>query len=183
MIGALAVSSLASAEDPKNLPIDRPKDAQVLFEVDSPASKLVPFAAKLMTGDHDFFSPAPKKIPIHTWLGTVNIDCKELADLLRPIKELHIAAFTEDPKDGPIGHYEQEFTEQGMHRVAVIGGDDALLLMRDPSAKGRYVAVMQQGNRVTVVRTDGMPDLGVLGQVALEKLTEAAARVRDKIHL
>lgn len=181
MIGALAGSS--AAQDPKNLPIDRPKGAHVLFEVDSPAEKLVPFAAKLMSGDHSFFGPAPQKIAIHTLLGTINVDVKDLADLLRPIKELHILAFTDDPRDGSVGHYEQEFSEEGMRRIAVIGGENALLLMREPNSSGRYAAVMQQGNRITVVRTDGMPDLGVLGQLALEKLTEAANRVREKVHL
>jgi hypothetical protein len=178
-----AIFGIASAQDrPTQLPIDLPKDAQVNFEVDAPASELVPFIALLLSGQAaDPTSAGPKTIEVKTGLGTINIDTKDLADLLRPIKELHLVSYTGAAKDSAIAHYEQEFSERGMRRVASVGGSSSVLVMRENGSSGRYLAVMEQGKRVTVVRTDGMPDLGTLGQFAIEKLAEAGQRVKHKL--
>jgi hypothetical protein len=179
MIGFVVAAGVGGAQDHSgHLPIDLPKDAKVNFEVDAPASELVPFIAQMFSGDSGDPGASNKTIAIKTGLGTINVDSKDLADLLRPIKELHAVSFSGDSKDSAITHYEREFSEQGMHRVATVGGSSAVLVMREDGSRGRYVAVMEQGKRVTVVRTDGMPDLGTLGQLAIEKLTEAGQRAK-----
>ncbi len=175
---------LGAQEHSGHLPIDLPKDAQINFDVDAPAKELIPFIAQMMSGEgFDPTAGASRTIAIKTGLGTVNVDTKDLAALLSPIRELHAVSYSGDGKDHALEHYQHEFSEHGMTRLASIGGSSSVLIMREDGPSGRYLAVMEQGKRVTVVRTDGMPDLGVLGQLALEKLTEAGQKVKHRLKI
>jgi hypothetical protein len=181
MLSAMAAGSAMGQDHRGQLPIDVPKDADVAFEVDAPASELVPFIAQLFSSDNGIPGAGSKNISIKTSLGTINLQSKDLADLLRPIKELHAVSFDGDEKDSALDHYEREFAALGMHRVVSVGGASDVLVMREGNNRGRFLAVMEKGRRVTVVRTDGMPDLGTLGQLALEKLAEAGQRAKHRV--
>jgi len=166
------------------LPIDLPKDAHVNFEVDAPASELVPFVGLLLaSGGNGGSDLNSKTIDIKTFLGTIHLQQKDLVEFLKPIRELHLVSFNGDSKDSAIDHYEHEFSRRGMKRVANVGGSNSVLVMRQEGEDGRYLAVVAQGNRITVVRTDGLPDLGSLGQLALEKLTEAGGKIKNHLKL
>jgi len=181
----LTLCGNAQTREPSGqLPIDLPRSAKVEFEADAPASKLVPLMVQLLSPNGFGDSPSgTNSIPIKTPLGSINVDPKDMANLLRPIKELHIVIYTEDRTEHAKLHYLHEFLKQGMKQVTVVSDLDSLLVMREPGVRGRYLAVLEQGNRVTAARTDGLPDLGSLGQFALERLTAAGEKMKRKIKL
>jgi hypothetical protein len=169
-------------EEAKKLPIDLPKDAKVNFDVDAPARELVPFIGMLLSKESfDPTAGTSRSIPFQTPFGTINIATKDLQTLLEPVRELHVISFDGDGKDHAIAHYQQEFSERGMRRIANIIPSDSLLIMKSKLDDGKYLAVLEQGKHVTVVRTDGMPDLGTLGQFALEKLTQSANHLKGAL--
>lgn len=171
-VSALVVSACAAfagaqaPEPPSRLPIEVPHGAEVTFEADAPASEMLPVLSQLFSGGMG--DPTGDKITIKTGLGDIDVSPKDLAPILRPIRELHIVSYSNRGGD-PFRRYGREFEAEGLERVAYGNG---VLVMRRGS--GRYAVVTKRKDKVTVVRTDGMPDLGAATHLVLEEIARAA---------
>ena len=175
--GRLAVAMPPTG--PGHLPIDLPQRAVVEFEVDAPGSELLPVLQQVLGGeDADPLAVAHSdRMKVKTGLGDIEFRTRDVAELLSPIRELHIVTYSgRDLPDDILHHYESEFAEDGLRRDATFGGGDGVLLMHRPGPAGLYAIVLRKRDRVTVIRTDGLPDLGALGSLALKTIGEAAQR-------
>jgi hypothetical protein len=172
-----AFGQVADSAHVSRLPIDVPKSATIEFEADAPGSELMPVITQFLNGDlSDPTSAPPDKIKIKTGFGEIELRAQDVAELLRPIHELHIVIYSGHPMPNTFRHYEEVFTAEGMKKEPLADGAHGVLLMHRPGAAGFYALVSRQKERVTVVRTDGFPELGEVGKVILRSLGDAAQK-------
>ena len=186
LAGCAMVASCASGQTPEfhgHLPIDLPKDAAVNFEADAPASDLVTLLQQTLSGTMgDPSAGGTNKISFKTPLGTLDLDPHDVAELLEPIRELHIVSFSSKDADA-MTHYEHQFGDEGLKKISLPVASDKVLMMKKGGSSGRYAVIYHQGDQVSVVRTEGMPDLGSIGEFALQKLCEAEFRAKHKLKI
>lgn len=165
-----ALIGLALCQDPPSkLPIWTPKDASVDFEVDAPGSELMPLIRHYLSSDTDHAN-----ITVKTGAGDVKLKASDVENILKQIQELHVVAYSGSKETNPIGHHETDLAAEGMRKVARIGGSQEVLVMVRRRSRGQYAFVLKKGGHVTVVRTEGVPDLGELTQVLLEGVASVA---------
>lgn len=179
-LALMCVSSLSAAQVPEGsgkLPIAIPTGATVNFEADAPGSDLLPMIRQLLDAGVIEGGGRPETIVIKTGIGNIEMRPRDIAELLRPVRELHIVSYSL-PKDAedPIRRQETLFGAEGLHRVA---NDNGFLLMRRTG--DHYAVVLHQHDMVTVLRIEGMPNLGVATNVVLRSLAAAAQHAsKDK---
>jgi hypothetical protein len=176
VLAAMATGASAQAppvaDAPSKLPIDVPHGATVNFEADSPGSQLMPVIQQLMDAHVIDTGSRPDTIVLKTGLGDIELRPRDVAALLRPVRELHVVVYTLPSSSAgadPLLRHEEQFTAEGMRRVTNEAG---FLLMR--RSGDRYAAVLRQKDNVTVLRIDGMPDLGAATTIVLRSLATAA---------
>ena len=176
LAGVLAARAQETAS-PSHLPIAVPKDASVDFEVDAPGKELMPLIRHYFGDDTD-----AAKITVKTGAGDVKLKASDIEAMLKQVRELHVVSYSGSKAPELLSFHEAKFATEGMHRVAKIGGAQEMLVMVRRRSQGQYAMVLRHGDQVTVVRTEGVPDLGELTQVLLQGLAGVAQdAIRAKV--
>ena len=143
------------------LPIAAPDGAQALAELDGREGDVLgalkSFLSGVAGGGHAGGGGNP-------FLGVVTDE--QLTALLKNIHHLHAIVFATTAGGDLLPFYEKPFQGEGGHRVAwanAPGGPRVLLEGFDP-APG-FAAVVQMPGELIVVRSDGYPDMQVLGKL------------------
>jgi len=181
----LASPGFAQQEGPHDLPIVVPPNADVAFEADAAGKELAPLVRHFLSGNPNdpTAGMGDGNVVIKSNFGEITLSPKDVERLLEPIRELHVVSYSVPKGDEPFGRHEMEFKGGGMKRLLFVPGDSGFLLMQRRGESGRYAAVIRRKDNITVLRTDGMPDLGEAGRVILKELASAAQRsVLSKKH-
>lgn len=161
------------------LPIPLPPGATVQIEVDGRDSDVLGMVKDLIGGVH--FGPdapngaaatAPAVVVTRPGPPALLSD-GQIALLLQNIHHLHLVSFAPPPArpgqrkgdafDG-LAFYDKPFQAQGGHRTLFYGnGPRVALYDFDPTHS--FAAVVDTGGVVYALRTDGYPDLAVLGKM------------------
>lgn len=185
MLLVLSISALAQLEEPKEeaskLPINVPVGANVDFQVDSAGKDLMPLIRQYLSGDP--LGLGKGDLTVKTPLGTLNLKPEDVEALLGQIREVHAVSYSHSTEPDPLKRYENEWREQGYKRVGPVEAPKGYLLMQRSRAMGEFAFVRQEKGSVTVIKTDGIPDLGDvtrLGLDTLAKAAESAGKKKDK---
>ena len=177
-------TAFAVGQEPTvKLPIPVPKDASVNFEVEGSGSQIVKTVKQMLTGDLPGTStPLVDKISIRTSVGSLDIKIDDLKPLIEKIHALHVVSYNILPHGDPFAHYEKHFVADGLKRVALVPGDNGVLIMRHTGKSDRFGIVVRQKESVVVLRSQGAPGLGDFGRVLIESLTRAVQQAVKSRH-
>lgn len=178
----LAIPALAQREDakeePSKLPINVPTGANVDFQVDSPGKELMPLIRQYLSNDP--LGLGKGDLTVKTPLGTINLKPEDVEALLAPIREVHAVSYSHCTESDPLKRFEYEFREQGYKRIGPAESPKGYLVMQRSRALGEFALVRQDKGSVTVVKTDGLPDLGDITRLGLDTLAKATENAAKK---
>jgi hypothetical protein len=166
-------------EQSRGLPIDIPKEAPINFEAEGQGKQFLGNIKHLLSGNtFDPTAPTQEFLTIKTPLGDINLKFDDLEPILEKFHQLHVVCYTLQPKEEPFSHFEKQFAEDGMQKVASAPGANGVLIMRHRGKYDCYGVVARQKDSVIVLRTEGAPGLGDLGKVIFESL---AHTIQDSV--
>jgi hypothetical protein len=169
-------------DEPSKLPIDVPKHAVVSFEAEGTGKQIFTTVRRLLNGDlQDPTAPSMDKITINTGLGNIDLHVEDMEPVFDKIHQLHIVSYTALPNEDPFKHYEHQFTDAGLKRVALVPGQEGALIMRQNGPTDMYGVVLRHKDNILVLRSDGSPDIRAIGRTLFESLSKAVQQaVKDK---
>lgn len=179
----IGLAVAARQDEPSKLPIDVPKRAEVSFEAEGNGKQIFKTVTRLLNGNmSDPTAPSPVKLTIKTGLGNFDLDADDLGPIFEKINELHIVSYRALPDEDPFKHYERQFGEAGMSRVAFAPGEDGALIMRRNGPADQYGIVVRQKQNVLVLRSEGSPDIRSVGRALFEALSHAVQKAVKEKH-
>jgi len=141
--------------------IKLPDGAQTTLEVDARDDDLLGLIRKLIA---EFDNFDVKSIP-----GLSSQDLQiaphDISALLKNIHRVRVVSFTNPNQADPVAFFEPQWKALGFHRMIYTGGDSTFLVMRGDATQGMAM-LFTSGDETTVVRTDGLLDIPLLGRLA-----------------
>ena len=176
---------LARQDDPPSkLPIDVPKGAMVTFEAEGAGKDFIPIIKRLLADDPtDLKAPPAQKVSVKTPLGDVDLSIDDLTPLIEQVHHLHVVIYSGGAAEDPFKSQEKRLTDAGMKKVTLVPGSNGPLIMRLEGKTEQYGIVVRAKGLVTVLRTEGGPNLGDIGRVAYQTLAQLIQQsAKEKKH-
>ncbi|MDR3688807.1 MAG: hypothetical protein P4L46_05450 [Fimbriimonas sp.] len=182
LLGAVSFACAVQDEGPSKLPIDTPKGATISFEAEGAGKDFIPILKRLLSDDPtDFRSHSNPKVSVKTPLGDLDLSIDDLAPLIEQVHDLHVVIYSGGASEDPFGSQERRLSDAGLKRLTLVPGDNGPLIMRKEGKAEEYGIVLKSKGTITVLRTEGGPNLGDIGKVAYEtlaRLVQQTAKVK-----
>ncbi|MGV3615683.1 MAG: hypothetical protein ACO1SV_10150 [Fimbriimonas sp.] len=165
---AFAISALVPAAwggQASLAPIAVPTEAKVTLEIDARDDDLLAVVKQFLGVEEPGKgqkAPANAAFPIPAHLG---IQMSDITHLLRDIHQVRVVGYNLAGGNS-LEFHEAKLRDEGLRRMVFssTGNQSVLLVMRGDGGGGLGI-YHQQGNSVTVVRTDGMLDMQLVGRL------------------
>jgi len=185
LLSVATTGCLAAQDDPPSkLPIDVPKGALISFEAEGAGKDFVPIIKRLLSDDPtDLRSHPTQRVSVKTPLGNIDLSIDDLAPLLEQVHQLHIVIYSGGAIEEPFKSQEKRLSDAGMKKVTLVPGTNGPLIMRKEGSHEQYGIVVRAKGMITVLRTEGGPNLGDISRVAYETLAQLVQQsAKDKKH-